>query len=131
MRNFRLTNKEVGLNNQFAMSKGEASNPAFVSMFETMIALCREQGWSQRRLCAALGKSESWLSKIKHAGQGMDLTMLIKICEVTGIPPDKLLSGYPCPKSADPELERLSKVLEKMPPDEVRRKILRALEDES
>ena len=75
------------------MSKVTKPNPAFVAMFKEMINTLREAGWSQRRLCAELGYTESWLSKIKHAGQGMDLTVLIRICELTGIPPEKLLAG--------------------------------------
>ena len=110
------------------MSKVNKPNPAFVAMFKEMIDTLRKAGWSQRRLCAELGYTESWLSKIKHAGQGMDLTVLIRICELTGIPPEKLLAGYPCPRNAETEADKIARLLKDMPPDDVRRLILNALE---
>ncbi len=111
------------------MSIEEGPDTTFIPMFESMVRTLKDRGWSQRRLCAALGFTESWLSKIKHAGQGMDLTVFVRICELTGIPPEKLLSGYPLPKAAETELEEISKILEKMPPDELRRRILKSLKE--
>lgn len=123
-----MTQAEVRLNNCYAMSKVTKPNPAFVAMFKEMIDTLREAGWTQRRLCAELGYVESWLSKIKHAGQGMDLTVLIRICELTGIPPEKLLAGYPCPRKAETEADKIARLLKDIPPDDVRRLILNALD---
>lgn len=128
MKEIRLTTDKGADDNYFAMSKAEAPNPAFVVMFEEMIRILKKEGWSQRRLCAKLGYGESWLSKIKHSGRGMDLTVLLRICEATGIPPEKLLSGYPCPKKAESEVEKIAKLLAEIPPDEVRRLLLSVLE---
>jgi len=129
MRQIPLTREESGLNNYFAMSEEPKPNQAFIAMFIEMMKTLREAGWTQRRLCAELGYVESWLSKIKHAGQGMDLTVLIRICEVTGIPPEKLLAGYPCPRKAETEADKITRLLKDIPPDDVRRLILNALED--
>ena len=128
MRDYSLTQGEVRLNNCYAMSKVIKPNPAFVTMFKEMIDTLREAGWTQRRLCAELGHTESWLSKIKHAGQGMDLTVFIRICELTGIPPEKLLAGYPYLRKAETEADKITRLLKDIPPDDVRRLILNALE---
>lgn len=128
MEDFPLTHGKTLPNNGFAMSKGREKNPAFIAMFEEMVRVLREEGWTQRRLCAELGYVESWLSKIKHAGQGMDLTVLMRICELTGIPPEKLLSGYPLPRKTETELETIERLLKDIPPEDVRRVVLNALE---
>ena len=117
------------MNNYLVMRKENENDPAFIAMFFEMMDTLRTEGWTQRRLCAKLGYDESWLSKIKHAGRGMDLTILIRICEVTGIPPEKLLAGYPCPKKAETEAEQIARLLKDIPPDDVRRLILNALKD--
>ena len=110
------------------MSDAKQPNPAFVTMFVEMIKTLRVAGWTQRRLCAELGYDESWLSKIKHAGQGMDLTVLIRICELTRIPPEKLLAGYPFPHKAESDEDRIAKKLHELLPEEIRQKLI-ALEN--
>lgn len=94
--------------------------PEVSLMFGAMRRKLKEGGWSQRKLCAALGRSESWLSKILHAGRGMDVLDLMRICEVTGIPPAELLSGYPCPTNPHDEAEALAKKLNAILPADVR-----------
>jgi transcriptional regulator with XRE-family HTH domain len=124
MSHFRLTRGQIGADNCFTMSKGKEKNPAFLVMFAEMKKTLREEGWTQRRLCAALGHTESWLSKIFHAGRGMDLTDLIKICEATGITPDRLLAGYPCPRKAVSEGDQIAKRLHELLPEDIRQKLV-------
>ena len=124
MSHFRLTRERIGVDNYFAMSEGKEKSAAFLAMFVEMRKTLREADWTQRRLCAALGRSESWLSKILHAGRGMDITDLIKICEVTGIPPEKLLAGYPCPKLGVSEEDQIAKRLHELLPEDIRHRLL-------
>ena len=124
MSKFRLTPRRIRADNYFAMSKGKEKSAAFLAMFAEMRKTFREAGWSQRRLCAALGRTESWLSKILHAGRGMDITDLIKICEVTGIPPEKLLAGYPCPRQRVSEEDQIAKRLHELLPEDIRQKLI-------
>ncbi len=93
------------------------------AMFGVMKNVLKEEGWTQRRLCAALGHSEAWLSQIIHAGRGMDLTDLMRICEVTGIPPSRLLAGYPCPQKISEE-DEIAKRLYELLPEDVRRRLI-------
>ena len=93
-------------------------------MFAEMRKTLKEAGWTQRRLCAALGHSEAWLSKIIHAGRGMDLTDLMLICEVTGIPPEKLLAGYPRPKQAASEEDQIAERLHELLPEDIRQRLV-------
>ena len=97
---------------------------AFRDMFREMRTIIKEAGWTQKRLCAALGKSESWLSKILNAGRGMDVQDLLRICEVTGIPPERLLAGYPCPMRGESEDELIAKRLHELLPEDVLRRLL-------
>jgi transcriptional regulator with XRE-family HTH domain len=124
MSKFRLTSGESGVDNYFAMSEGKEKNEVFLAMFAEMRRTLREVGWTQRRLCAALGRSESWLSKILHAGRGMDITDLLKICEVTGIPPEKLLAGYPCSRQRVSEEDQIAKRLHELLPEDIRHRLL-------
>lgn len=119
MNALRLTEDGQGVKIPFAMSQGKANNEAFHQMFVEMRRVLREAGWTQRRLCAALGRSESWLSKILHAGRGMDITDLILICEATGLPPSDLLAGYPCPAKRDDEADLVAEKLDGAIPDDV------------
>jgi transcriptional regulator with XRE-family HTH domain len=124
MSKFRLTRGKSKANNYFAMSEGKEKVEAFLTMFAEMRRTLREAGWTQRRLCAALGHSESWISKILHAGRGTDITDLIKICEVTGIPPEKLLAGYPCPRQGVSEEDQVAKRLHELLPEDIRLKLI-------
>lgn len=108
----------------FVMSEDKNRDDAFRLMFGEMRSVLKNKGWTQRRLCAALGRSESWLSKILHAGRGMDLTDLLLICEVTGMPPEELLAGYPCPKQALSEEDQIAKRLHELLPDDIRHKLI-------
>jgi transcriptional regulator with XRE-family HTH domain len=119
-----LTRKELSDNNYFAMSKGKGKSEVFLAMFAEMRRTLREADWTQRKLCAALGRSESWLSKILHAGRGMDITDLLKICEVTGIPPEKLLAGYPCPRQRVSEEDQIAEKLHELLPEDIRHRLL-------
>ena len=124
MRHLRLTNGEAGDNNKFAMSIKSETRDQFGTMFRVMRDTLKQEGWTQRRLCAALGRSESWLSKILNAGRGMDITDLLLICEVTGIPPAKLLAGYPCPAQPEGEEDRIARRLRELLPPEIIAKLL-------
>ena len=124
MSKLSLTRKRIGTDNHFAMSEGKEKSEVFLTMFAEMRKTLREAGWTQRRLCAALGRSESWISKILHAGRGMDITDLIKICEVTGIPPEKLLAGYPCPKQVVSEEDQIAKRLHELLPEDIRQRLV-------
>jgi transcriptional regulator with XRE-family HTH domain len=97
---------------------------SFVKMYAAMRMVHKENGWTQRRLCAALGRSDAWLSKILHAGRGMDVADLIRICEVTGIPPEKLLAGYPCKRNDGSESEQIAKRLKELLPADILKALL-------
>ena len=75
--------------------------------------LIKEAGWNQRTLSRKLGYHESWLSKIVNKKRDMKLSEFRSICEITGIPPHRLL-GLELPGTQTDEerlVEELSKVL--------------------
>lgn len=124
MRGLSLTRSGAGPINYFAMSEAKDKETAFLAMFTEMRRVLKKRGWSQRRVCAAVGRSESWLSKILHAGRGMDITDLLMICEATGIPPSELLSGYPCPEKSSEESEAVARRIHELLPADIMSKLI-------
>jgi transcriptional regulator with XRE-family HTH domain len=124
MRGLSLTLSGSDPINYFAMSETKENEQAFLAMFAEMRRVLKKRGWSQRRVCAAVGRSESWLSKILHAGRGMDITDLLMICRATGIPPSELLSGYPCPEKSEGESEAVARRIHELLPSDIMGKLI-------
>lgn len=98
-----------------------------IALYSALRASLKSEGWTQRRLCAALGRSEAWLSKIIHAGRGMDVNDLLRISALTGISIEKLLVGF-SPEKAPSEAEEVAKQLNEFLPDDVWERLVKLRE---
>lgn len=55
------------------------------------LKLLRDHGWSGKKVSVKMGHGQSWLSKKLHGAREMKCEELVRIAELTGIPPHALL----------------------------------------
>ncbi len=75
------------------MRRDKMSGGDYRRFIQTLEAKIKEQGFTQAKLAAALGYSQSWFSKVKRGGRNLDVADLLKIASVLRIGPQELLPG--------------------------------------
>lgn len=93
--------------------------------------IIKEQGWKPSRLAREMGAKPSWLTRILKGQRGMNIFDFFYLCEIIGVPPEKLLAGFPSTIARNTEAEEVAERMNPYIPDDVWKALLKVREKQN